>query len=127
MGRRPAWISDEDLKWVPAEARQEVVELIASAYQELVTQAQTTLERAAGEEFVYLFWLGMQRTLHLRGLAGRVPTRFEFPDLVDVEREVNRYLHLGLAKERVTNLLLRLGNWYRQRRQEALLEGAAGE
>src|SRR5438105_9966260 len=106
--RRPAWISEEEIEFLPVDARQEAVELIASTYQELVVEAQSALERAAGEEFVFLFWLGLVRSVRLRGhtLPGQPLLFGSHP-----ETEIQHYLQLGLARQRVTNLLLRVKEW----------------
>ena len=46
--RRPVWINDAEVECLPDDARQETIELVASAYQELVVEARSALERAAG-------------------------------------------------------------------------------
>ncbi len=115
--RRPAWISDDELEWLPDDARQEAVELIAATYQELVVEAETALERAAGEEFVFLFWLGLLRSLRLRGHSRWVPGQALLLGS-NPQTEVQDYLQLGLARQRVTNLLLRIKEWQARWRRD---------
>ncbi len=114
--RRPAWILDSELEWLPDDTRQEVVALVASSYQELVVEAASALERAAGEEFVFLFWLSLVRSLRLRGHSrpGDVSLFGTHPDT-----EVQYYLQLGLAKQRVLNLILRVKEWHVRWQREA--------
>jgi hypothetical protein len=107
--RRPVWVNDADLECLPNDARQEAIELIASAYQELVVEARSALERAAGEEFVFLFWIGLVRSLRLRGFS-----RLACDALLvgsSPEAEIQYYLQLGLAKQRVATLLMRVREW----------------
>ncbi len=80
-------------------------------YQELVVEAESALEQAAGEEFVFLLWVGMLRSLRMRGYSqwrqGQPQLNGDHPDM-----EITSYLQLGLAKQRVAMLLLRVREWH---------------
>ena len=105
---RPYFIPDElDFDELPAAVQVAVEALVAPAYQELVLQAPSALERAAGASFVHLlflelleqFELGQQISENVKSAGNRTSPR---------EADLRRHLRLLSAKERAGTFLLRI-------------------
>ncbi len=104
---RPAWLpSDQDLQRVEPGLQQAIRDIILPAYEQLVLQADDTLQRSLGMTIVHLMWLEVLDQLNLK----RQYAQFcRLPQMgYDVAHEVDRHLRLIDAKMKLTKLLLRI-------------------
>jgi hypothetical protein len=101
-------MSKEDWSELSEAQRREVEEVVLAAYRELVLEAKTALEKAAGEQFVMLLWLELLRGFRFAGEAAKRGFEDRSLGCFAFEHEIDRYLKLGAAKLRVGYFLLRL-------------------
>lgn len=98
---------DLDLETLPAGVRAALEAIVQPAYEELVVQAPTALDRSAGMSLVFLqvqelieqFERGRQMTLGLQGRDSGGESRDE---------DLQRYLRVIGAKDRAANFILRV-------------------
>ena len=104
---RPAWLpSDQDLQRVEPGLQLAIRDIILPAYEQLVLQADDTLQRSLGMTIVHLMWLEVLDQLNLKRQYAKFCL---LPQMgYDVAHEVDRHLRLIDAKMKLTKLLLRI-------------------
>lgn len=108
---RPYFVPDElDWEALPRAVQVAVDELVQPAYVELVLQASTELERAAGATFVHLLFLELLEQFDLgREVARCVAGRADDTEGVSPrEEELRRHLRLVSQKEKAGKFLMRI-------------------
>ena len=102
----PAWLTREEMEHLPPPAQRAVRELLVPVYKELVLEAETGLERAAAEPFLYLFWLELLRQFRLSGELAKAPGFLRLEGDLNPEREIDRYLEFLKEKLKLARFLL---------------------
>ena len=104
---RPLWMPDgEDLELLPPEVRQAAAEIVQPAYDELVLQAGTGMERSLGALVVHLLWLEILDQFDIKKEYDTYVLKLGLPG--NRKHAIDQYLKLLDAKLRVGNFMIRL-------------------
>jgi hypothetical protein len=104
---RPLWMPEgADLERMPVEIRQAVAEILRPAYEELVDQAGSGMEKSLGASLVHLLWLEILEQYDIK----KDYCKFDLLLEVDGTRgfAIDRYLKLVNSKLRMSSMLTRL-------------------
>jgi hypothetical protein len=104
---RPLWMPEgADLERTPVEIRQAVAEILRPAYEELVVQAGSGMEKSLGASLVHLLWLEILEQYDIK----KDYCKFDLLLEVDGTRgfAIDRYLKLVNSKLRLSSMLTRL-------------------
>jgi hypothetical protein len=104
---RPLWMPEgTDLERMPVEIRQAVAEILRPAYEELVDQAGSGMEKSLGTSLVHLLWLEILEQYDIK----KDYCKFDLLLEVDGTRgfAIDRYLKLVNSKLRLSSMLTRL-------------------
>jgi hypothetical protein len=104
---RPLWMPEgADLERMPVEVRQAVAEILRPAYEELVVQAGSGMEKSLGESLVHLLWLEILEQYDIK----KDYCKFDLLLEIDGTRgfAIDRYLKLVNSKLRLSSMLTRL-------------------
>jgi len=117
--RLPYFIpADLDFKQLPDGFRNAVDDIILPAYQELVLEAPTSLERSVGMTFCCNVWLDLLEQFQIRGTLGEMLPQHPPAGMMTSTTQpyggsflpdnlsLDRYLRLGARKERMATFLL---------------------
>lgn len=91
---------------LPPAVQRAVLELVAPAHEELVVQAPSVLERAAGSSFVFLLLMELLEQFELAGQVGDATA--DGGTGLTRELDLERYLKLMSAKDKAVAFLMRV-------------------
>ncbi len=103
----PLWMPEgEDLKRMPVELRQAVAEIVKPAYDNLVVEASSGMDKSLGASIVYLLWLELLDQYDMKKMFCAAELRLG----LDGNRSlaIEHYMKLLNAKLRFGNVLIRL-------------------
>ena len=104
---RPYWIpAGLDIDLLPDGAQAAIEGILQPAYEDMVVNAPTSLERATGVTLVHLMWLEMIDQLFLN--ADTIASSFYVEGSAKRQQVIDRHLKLIGAKTSISKFLLRL-------------------
>jgi hypothetical protein len=104
---RPLWMPEgTDLERMPVEVRQAVAEILRPAYEELVGQAGSGIEKSLGASLVHLLWLEILEQYDMKKDYCKFDLLLELYGTRNFA--IDRYLKLVNSKLRLSSMLTRL-------------------
>lgn len=108
---RPCFIPENcDWETLPADVRAAVRDIVMPLYREYVLENGDVLQRSAGLSLAYLVTLEVIEQVSQGRLLFQ-PVLDNDDDMKDRSRRMDRYLRLLGAKQKYTDLLVRLKSW----------------
>jgi hypothetical protein len=106
-GKRPFWLpASVKFDTLPKPLQAAILEILNPAYQELILEAPTPLEKATGLTFVHLLWLELVEQYDLGQAMGPLVARGG--STAKKQKAIGRHLRLTGAKEKFGKFLLRV-------------------
>jgi hypothetical protein len=122
-GNRPFWIpTNVQFDSLPQALQAAIIEIVNPAYQELVLEAPSPLEKAAGLSLVHLLWLEIVEQYDLGRAMARMLPRGE--SSAAHQEAIGRHLRLVGVKERFGKFVLQLRAWQEKSHGRFGLPGA---
>jgi hypothetical protein len=110
-GPRPLWIPPGlDFEALAPALQRGICEVVSPAYDELVLQAQTAIERSSGLTYVHLLWLELVEQIDLGRDMGRTLPQGEGTNAH--QEKLQRHMRLISQKDKVGKFLLEVERFY---------------